>query len=289
MKNKRRNEILIFASLSIVLLIAIQIATPKLPHIVILINVGLMFFGRERQKLISRIFFPLTLNMLLFDLIQRFPNYGFRDVISEKLYLFEKQYFGFNGKTLNELSVEIYSPFLDILFGVIYLIWFLLPLFFAIYLIRKNKLRVLKIFTTNFITSNILGFLCYYIIPAAPPWYYEKYGDEIIKGITGDPARFSEFDRILNVGVYDLLYTMNKNIYGAMPSLHCAIPFVCFFSSLFMKGNMRIKFILFLISILTCLAALYSSHHYFIDILVAVILVWIVHLISVLKIKLYKK
>ncbi len=283
MKNRSRTEILQFLALSAVLLYGMWLATPKLVHLVIIINALLIFHWRKRVKVISILFFPLILNILIFDLIQRFPNYSFRDVISEKLYLLEKNYFGYGGNTFNELSKEVYSPYLDILFGVIYLIWFLLPLMLAVFLIWKNKLKVLKIFSTNFITSNVLGFATYYIIPAAPPWYYEKYGDKIIKGITGEPARFTEFDNLLNLGIYEMLYGMNKNIYGAIPSLHCAIPFVCFFSSLFLKDMLWLKITLFIISILTCFAAVYSSHHYILDILVAIIIVWCVHLVSVFK------
>jgi len=119
-------------------------------------------------------------------------------------------------------------------------------------------------FIIAFVVTNLLGIVGYYLYPAAPPWYVADYGFEWVKSALASPAGHARFDEHLNVSVFHGMYGANPNIFGAIPSLHCANPIiVTYFIS---KKYGWIAFVLGLLYIATMwFSAVYSIHHYLID------------------------
>lgn len=109
---------------------------------------------------------------VLYDYLRAFPNYAYRAVDVAPLYHTEKALFGlgYHGQLLtpNEFWLLHHTAFLDVLCGVFYLCWVPIPLGFAGYLFFRNR-RLFFEFSLTFLLVNLLGFVLYYLHPAAPP------------------------------------------------------------------------------------------------------------------------
>ncbi len=206
---------------------------------------------------------------VIYDSMKIFPNYKFNSVNLENLYSLEKKVFGINvnGKeqTLNEYFNAHKHTVLDFLSGLFYLCWVPVPLIFAFYLFRKNPTQFLQ-FSFSFLLVNIIGFILYYVFPAAPPWYVEKYGFQFIPNIAGNAAGLLQFDKMTGLNIFTNMYQKNSNVFAAFPSLHASYPVIVLFFGI--KNKMGWVNILFGIIVLGIwFGAVYSNHHYVIDIL----------------------
>ncbi len=210
---------------------------------------------------------------ILFDIMKAFPNYRFNTVHIEDIYNTEKRLFGINsgdGRTLtpNEYWLLHENSFLDILSGLFYLCWIPLPLGFGVYLFYKDR-RSFFNFSLSFLLTNVLGFIIYYVYPAAPPWYVEQYGFNFHAGTPGNTAGFARFDHFFNLPVFSSLYAKSSNVFAAMPSLHSSYPLIVFYYGI--RTKLRRASILFAgIMIGIWFAAIYSSHHYMLDVIAGI-------------------
>jgi inositol phosphorylceramide synthase catalytic subunit len=207
---------------------------------------------------------------ILYDSMRVVPNYAVNPIHIQEPYLIEKTWFGIKNtegvlQTWNEYFKLNPSPTLDFLTGLAYLNWVPIPLFFAFYLFLKQKRLFLK-FSYAFLFTNIIGFCIYYAYPAAPPWYVEQYGFEVIHGTPGNAAGLLNFDKLTGTTIFAGLYQKNANVFAAMPSLHSAYPVLCLLYGWRLKSPiLNVFFTLFVISI--WFSAVYTRHHYIIDVL----------------------
>jgi membrane-associated phospholipid phosphatase len=197
------------------------------------------------------------------------PNYLFNDVHVLQPYELEKSLFGINYNnqllTPNEYLANTSTPFLDVLSGFFYINWVPIPLMFATYLFFKNKFLLLQFFSA-FLVVNLIGFAIYYIYPAAPPWYYAQYGNEVIYNTPGSCAGLGNFDEFFGIDLFHGLYEKNSNVFAAIPSLHASYPIIVLMYGIRQKVQIGIViFAIFLAGI--WFAAIYTSHHYIIDLL----------------------
>lgn len=209
---------------------------------------------------------------IIFDSMKAFPNYKFNPVHVEQLYNTEKQLFGtdVNGERLtpNEYAQQHTHTFLDVLTGFFYLNWMPVPLLFAFYLFRKNKQEFIY-FALAFLFVNLLGFVVYYTYPAAPPWYVEEYGFTVHYNTPGNTAGLSRFDDYFGINLFHSMYAKSSNVFAAMPSLHSAYPTVVFYFGVKNKlGWVNGLFALLMVGI--WFSAVYSNHHYVLDVLAGV-------------------
>lgn len=239
----------------------------RIDHIytILLFSTLMLFNKTSRNVCISMSFFWLY--WIIYDSLRVFPNYLLNDVNVEQPYRFELEHFGiwYEGTkhTLNEFFFKIKNVYLDFTAGVFYLTWVPLPLAYCFYLFKKDR-RMLLSFSACFLFANIVGFIIYYIYPAAPPWYVAKYGFIENFSLPGDAAGLIRFDNIVGLPIFSDMYNKNANVFAAIPSLHCAYPIVLFYFG--MKKKYKILSIIFFIDILGIwFAALYTSHHYLID------------------------
>jgi hypothetical protein len=111
---------------------------------------------------------------IIFDYMKLFPNYLYNDVHIQSLYETEKSLFGIPWKNMiltpNEYFARHTSLLLDTMAGIFYLCWIPVPLSFAAILFFRNR-RTFFQFALTFFIVNIIGFIGYYLYPAAPPWY----------------------------------------------------------------------------------------------------------------------
>jgi hypothetical protein len=209
---------------------------------------------------------------IIFDYMKAFPNYNYNTVHIADLYHFEKSLFGIEHQekllTPNEYWLLHTHPFLDVMTGLFYLMWVPVPLAFAAYLFFKEKRNFLY-FLLTFVWVNLLGFVVYYLYPAAPPWYVQQHGFEFIANTPGNTAGLVRFDSFFGIELFKSIYSKGSNVFAAMPSLHSAYPIIVVYYAA--KGKFRKANIFFVIVMLGIwFAAVYTSHHYLSDVLAGI-------------------
>jgi hypothetical protein len=245
--------------------------------LVLLFNSLFYLSGPTRRFILG--FSVFIVFWILFDSMKAFPNYHFNTVHIESIYRAERSLFGralvFGDNivpgirvTPNEYWLSHTSALLDILAGLFYLCWIPLPLAFAGYLFYRDKETFLR-FSLTFLLVNLLGFVIYYAYPAAPPWYVQLYGFEFHAHTPGNTAGLARFDRLVNAPVFASLYAKSSNVFAAMPSLHASYPLIVLYYGIRRRmGGINILFGTIMFGI--WFAAVYSSHHYVLDVLAGI-------------------
>ncbi|MGC4056801.1 MAG: phosphatase PAP2 family protein [Chitinophagaceae bacterium] len=210
---------------------------------------------------------------IIFDYMKVIPNYMVNDVHIQSLYEAEKHLFGIrvDGALLtpNEYWQHFHHSFLDVASGIFYLTWVPVPLGFAAYLFFKNKKEFLY-FSLTFLLVNLIGFVIYYVYPAAPPWYVAEHGFTFIRDTPGNTAGLSRFDAFFNTGIFKSIYEKSSNVFAAMPSLHSSYPLIVFYYGLRNKlGAINILFATLMLGI--WFSAVYTSHHYVLDVIAGIV------------------
>ena len=232
-----------------------------------LFNIAYYTSSTTRKLILA--FSIFILFWIIFDSMKAFPNYTFNSVHIKDLYLREKIYFGITENnvivTPNEYADQHASTLLDLLTGFFYLNWMPVPLIFAFYLFRKDKKLFLQ-FSLSFLLVNILGFVVYYLYPAAPPWYVKEYGFDLIMNTPGHTGSLSRFDDFFGIHLFSSLYSKSSNVFAAMPSLHSSYPVVVFYYAIKKRlGLINIFFFIFMTGI--WFSAVYTGHHYVQDVI----------------------
>ena len=244
----------------------------KTEQIILTVLFNACYFASRATRRFILGFSVFIVYWIVFDYMKAFPNYKFNTVHIQDLYQAEKSLFSFTSQgkmvTPNEFFAQNTLPFFDLLSGIFYLCWIPLPLAFAGVLFFKNRSLFFQ-FALTFFLLNIIGFIGYYLYPAAPPWYVAQHGFDFIPSTPGNTAGLERFDALVGAGVFKSIYAKSSNVFGAMPSLHASYILIVLFYGLKGKfGAWNILFALVMIGI--WLAAVYSSHHYVLDVLAGV-------------------
>lgn len=211
---------------------------------------------------------------IIFDYMKAFPNYAFNSVHIEGLYKLEKHFFGIASADGSLLTPNEYwrihgNSFLDVMGGIFYLMWIPVPLAFAGYLFFINRKQFLQ-FSLTFVLVNLIGFVIYYLYPAAPPWYIQYHGFVFEAHTAGNTAGLAKFDHFFNTPVFKSIYSNSSNVFAAMPSLHSSYPVIVLYYGLKNKlGLMNVFFVIVMLGI--WFTAIYTSHHYVLDVLSGII------------------
>lgn len=140
----------------------------------------------------------------------------------------------------------------------------------SLYLYFSRRTEWYLHFAIVFLLVNLLGFAIYYIHPAAPPWYVALHGFEAVEGTPGDVAGLGRFDDMTGLGIFNALYARNSNVFAAVPSLHSAYTFVAFIYALLSRAPKGWTIALGVVSAGIWFTAVYTSHHYIIDVLLGI-------------------
>lgn len=241
-----------------------------------LILVGLFnacFFLSDATRRFILGFTVFIVFWVLFDSMKLFPNYRYNTVHIESLYHLEKSLFGIKNAdgailTPNEYAYLHRNTFLDILAGCCYLCWIPLPLAFAGYLFYKDKEAFFQ-FALSFLIVNLIGFVVYYACPAAPPWYVQYHGFDFNAHTPGNTAGLGRWDAYFHAHVFAGLYAKSSNVFAAMPSLHAAYPLIVLYYGIKFRLR-RINLLFAGIMVGIWFAAVYTSHHYVLDVLAGI-------------------
>jgi len=238
----------------------------RMDHLYFLVFLTAMFFGsRLTQKFTFGFVFFIAF-WIIYDSMRAFPNYLFNPIATESLYLAEKSWFGIGPEQLtpNEYLAMYPHVAFDLISGIFYLTWVPVPLALALYFFKTDKEKLIR-FTAAFLFTNLLGFCVYYSFPAAPPWYYAEYGSIIDHSVQANAAQLLRFDELIGYPLFEDMYTKNSNIFAAVPSLHSAYPVVALYYATESR-KLWIPILILIDVIGIWYAAVYSYHHYIIDV-----------------------
>lgn len=245
---------------------------PEHPVMALLLA-ALFFAGGSTRRLVMALL-PFAIFGISYDWMNIVPNYTVNPVDIAGLYEAEKSLFGISTAsgtlTPNEFFALHTNGILDFLCGIFYLCWVPVPIIFGLYLYYSRKETAYLHFALVFLFVNLLGFAGYYIHPAAPPWYIAEHGTEFMLGTGGSVAGLGAFDRIVGLGIFDAIYARNANVFAAVPSLHSAYTLVAFIYAVRAKAPLGWKIALAIITLGIWFTAVYSSHHYIIDVVLGI-------------------
>jgi hypothetical protein len=217
---------------------------------------------------------PFILFGISYDWMNIVHNYEVNPVDIKGINDAERSLFGIisGGVTLtpNEFFALHTSKIMDFLGGFFYLCWVPVPIIYGLWLYFNKQEKTYLHFAIVFLLVNLIGFAGYYIHPAAPPWYVAKYGFDFMLGTPGDVAGLGAFDEMTGLGIFQGLYGRNSNVFAAVPSLHSAYTLVAFIYSLRSRTPMWMRIVLAVITLGIWFTAVYTSHHYIIDVLLGI-------------------
>lgn len=277
MKKSNTNAILWALGALIIWLLVTWLCIGLRPeHLIISTLLCALFFicGATRRFVVAMV--PFILFVVSYDWMNLLPNYEVNPVDIEGIYNTEKALFGIGGVadkvTPNEFFAAHTCKFMDFMGGIFYLCWVPVPVLFGLWLYFKDQRAEYLHFSIVFLMVNFIGFAGYYIHPAAPPWYVAQHGFDFIQGTPGNVAGLGAFDQMTGLGIFDLLYGRNANVFAAVPSLHSAYTFLAFIYALRYRRTAGLAWIIALgiITVGIWFTAVYTSHHYIIDVLLGI-------------------
>lgn len=239
-------------------------------HFLILALFLVLFFACGLTRRLAVALLPFVIFAVSYDWMRVCPNYEVNPVDVRGLYEAEKSLFGINvaGETLIpcEYFARHHCGFADFMAGIFYLCWVPVPIAFGVWLYLKGKRDVYLRFSMVFLLVNLIGFAGYYIHPAAPPWYAMNYGFEPVLGTPGNTAGLGRFDEMLGITVFEGIYGRNANVFAAVPSLHAAYMVVALVYAVMARCHRWLIALFAFIMVGIWWTAVYSGHHYIIDV-----------------------
>ena len=188
-------------------------------------------------------------------------------------YHFDKALFGVEWHgvrlSLNELAARYHWDVVDFVTGVAYLTYVYAVMGFALFLavwdrsdVGRRRTRALG---WTFLGINLAGFVTYLLFPVAPPWYVATHGlGPVDVHAAASPAALVRWDRLVGVPYFARFYASSSDVFGAMPSLHCAYPMLLFWHARELRRPLLTAAAAGF-QALMCFSAIYLQHHYFSD------------------------
>lgn len=181
----------------------------------------------------------------------------------------------------HQWTSSIAHPLLDITAAIPYILHFFLPVIAVTYIYLtagNNKTTIIFQLLWCGGWVNLIAFIIQFLYPTAPPWFVESNNSDNASVLltAANEAALSRVDNLLGITTFHRIYSTATITFGALPSLHVAWPVVI----LLIYPIVNIYFTIFYI-IWISWAALYSLHHYAIDIIAAMIIVHVVHFLLI--------
>ena len=271
----RRESAIVVAALAIWLAVTALCVGFRPEHLWMALLLAALFFACPVSRKAVVALLPFIIFGISYDWMNIVHNYEVNPVDIEGIYNAEKNLFGITATdgtllTPNEFFAIHHAPLMDFFAGFFYLCWVPVPIIFGLWLYFNGQRKSYLHFAIVFLFVNLLGFTFYYIHPAAPPWYVASHGFDFIEGTPGEVAGLGRFDAMTGLGIFDGLYARNSNVFAALPSLHSAYMLIAFIYSLRAKCPAWMRVACAVICLGIWFTAVYSSHHYIIDVLAGI-------------------
>lgn len=251
-------------------------------HLGFLVGVPLLAYSGPRSKKVYRALLPIGLVGLIYDAMRFVKNVGVNEhtVHLCDLRRLELALFGVTvgGQkiTLNDFFQTHHWPALDLYCAIPYGLFIFVPLGYATWLYWKDFAAAQR-YTWTFLVLNVVAFCTYHLYPAAPPWYEHARGCVVdIASHASEGAPLARVDAMLGIHYFAGLYGRSNDVFGAVPSLHCAYPMLMVFEGWRLHRTPgKTGLLVYLVT--TCFAAVYLDHHWFFDVVMGIvytIVVW---------------
>lgn len=189
------------------------------------------------------------------------------------LYNAELALFGIDtaaGEVIPPLFFKTHNhPALDVITGLTYLLYLLQTFAFGAWLIFRDDRRVFFV-TWGFFLLNVAGWTTWILWPAAPPWYADQYGlGPANMDALPSAAGAARFDAVFGISLFHDFYSRNANVFGAMPSLHCAYPTLVALIA-WGRGHRGLRLGTWAFAFVMYFSAVYLQHHYVLDVIAGI-------------------
>jgi hypothetical protein len=270
-----RRETAIVLSASLLFLLFQWLVVGLIPAQVIMVLLfNLLFFAHPVTRKLALTLLPFVLFEMSYDWMRLYPNYKVNPIDIQGIYDAEKALFGIASSEGTLLPGEFFNqhhwPWVDFMAGVFYLCWVPGPIALAFYLFFKGQRALCLRFTWAFLFVNLVGFVGYYVHPAAPPWYAINFGFTPDFSTPGNVAGLARFDDLVGIPVFASIYVNNSNIFAAVPSLHSAYMLVATIYVVMSRQRWPLVALCAFITLGIWFTAVYSCHHYIIDVLLGI-------------------
>jgi membrane-associated phospholipid phosphatase len=243
------------------------------PEHFLLVAIALVLaLWNDQSRKLALVGLPYLLYALVYDSMRWYANYIRSPIIHvHEPYDFDQHWFGIHGLTPNEWLQRHTNAVLDFVCGLAYTPMFFIgeSILLSIWFVVKGQVRRAERFTWIFVIANFVAFACYYIYPAAPPWYVSDHGFVVDLSVHASPAGTIRFDHLIGFPLMQGFYGKSADVFGAIPSLHVVYPFLAMIYGWYLRRFRRVAAPYFL---LVCFAAVYLNHHYLLDIFLGLLI-----------------
>ena len=190
-------------------------------------------------------------------------------------YAFDKWLFGIGtgpGRlSLNELFERHHWAAVDVVTGFAYFSYIYAVLGFVLFLAFADRSAAgaarTRALGWTFLGVNVASFGIYLAFPVAPPWYVTSHGfGPVDPNTAASAAALLRFDALVGVSYFQRFYGHSSDVFGAMPSMHCAYPMLLLLYGRELERP-RLFAGLVVFQAVMCFSAVYLQHHYVSDIL----------------------
>jgi membrane-associated phospholipid phosphatase len=216
-----------------------------------------------------RVFWPFIATGALYDSLRFYLGVTIAGRIHVAgPYLLDRAWFGTGMHTINEVFAAHHWVVADLAAGFAYLIYVVEYLALAMLAFLAGRETRAHTFARGFLLVNAMGFVTYFVYPAAPPWYVAAHGiGPALTGTAPSPGAASRFDALLGTRVFEDLYSRSLDVFGAIPSLHAAYPMMAAVLAFRTRELWWARWPTAGYAALMCFSAVYLQHHYVIDVL----------------------
>jgi hypothetical protein len=242
-------------------------------HLAIAIAATALAYGNVRTKRWFMGLIPLSAVALFYDAMRFVKNIGLTpsNVHVCDLRKVELRWFGVGSgsarTTLQDWFQSHASVKVDLIGALPYGLYLYIVIGYAIYLIGRDFAAQQR-FAWGFFLLNVAGFATYHLYPAAPPWYFHRYGCAVdLSALPSPGPNLTRVDALLGFPYFHSFYARSSDVFGAVPSLHVAYPLLMIVEGWRLHGRVG-RGLLALFYASMCFAATYLDHHWIVDIVV---------------------
>lgn len=248
--------------------------TSRAEHVALPVLVVILAVGADWTRRLLAGLYPFALVGLLYDAMGIVgPRAADAHILLCDLRSLEARLFGYssNGSlhTVHDWLQPRANLALDLYFAVPYGTFIFVTIAFAALAFKRSP-ETFSRFGWMFLILNVMGFVTYRLLPAAPPWYFHLRGCDVdlLQRASRGP-NLARVDAFLGTPYFASMYARSANVFGALPSLHVTYPLLIVLEGRGVLGRgMRIASVAYFLSM--CVAAVYLDHHWVIDVLLGV-------------------
>jgi hypothetical protein len=238
----------------------------RVEHLVVIAIVAILAYVGPRTKELLLGLYPLGLVFIVYDGMRPWQRVGLDEsrVLLCGLRSLEARLFGAGGQTAHDYFQTHHTAAIDVFCAIPYATFVLWCIMGGIWLYLKDR-PAMRRFTWGFFALNIAGFVTYHVLPAAPPWYFHAHGCAVdLATRPSEGPALARVDALLGIPYFHGMYSKGSSVFGALPSLHCAYPFLLVIEGWrsFGKGRRALALAYYGAMVFS---AVYLDHHWVLD------------------------